>query len=865
MLTLDCLDNASRSTSANGRAPDRLQERLAKAMAAKNAKHMQNERPDSLALSSGVPSRTASPATVATNPRQSLDVQQPLQSPTNKTADDKDVVESQSVVKDAVVIESTAVEKKENVPDIVADEGPLATEETIVSVDKDNAATEPDEVTKERKSVDVEPKSQLAVQTEQPRASLDSNGVSARSSIDAPRTATIPPIEPQSMEEYRLIVQQLRTDNEISELQRQEEIHDYVEKIDALQSKLGYLAKEAAEAARTASGSAPSGSSEKKLAEKDEQVALLMEEGQKLSKKELTHMTTIKKLRMKVAENSKDVIDAKVAQEKAERELAIVTEKLKRAEGAERRLAERQKQIAQLQKDKDSLKEERDSRDHLINNFKKQLQEADLERKHAETQAANEALQLERKRVKDLEDDIANAKIEKNLANDRAQAQIKELREKIDKDAEKARMTDLESKNELHMLESKLEVMRTRAEEASSGVTGDAQAKLLRQIETLQSQYAIASENWQGIEASLLARTTNLEKERDEATKREAEIRKKAREVVNQVATPLMYCADSIQTLKAKRNEDELEESRNRLPTFQQELAEQKAKLEALQKRAEAAEAALKEAKASFDQEKQALAAAAAAAEKRLEEEKQKWQDEAPTFSPVRADSPATSTRRGLTSEFLGLQNLQLRRASARSVQSDIPSPAQGAFNSRRPSQQMQRISSGHVTPIRQDSLQSLVQHTQLQNGDVAETPSVHTEQETDYYSRPSSPHQTINDLVSVSTAGAGPSVQLVERMSSAVRRLESEKASTKEDIARLSAQRDEARAEIVSLMREVEVKREKEEKVKELEAEVKNLNERWQTTLEMLGEKSEEVEELKGDIADLKSIYRDLVQRTVK
>jgi len=101
--------------------------------------------------------------------------------------------------------------------------------------------------------------------------------------------------------------------------------------------------------------------------------------------------------------------------------------------------------------------------------------------------------------------------------------------------------------------------------------------------------------------------------------------------------------------------------------------------------------------------------------------------------------------------------------------------------------------------------------------------------------------------------------------MSSAVRRLESEKASTKEDIARLSAQRDEARAEIVSLMREVEVKRANEEKVKELEAEVKNLNERWQTTLEMLGEKSEEVEELKGDIADLKSIYRDLVQRTVK
>jgi chromosome segregation ATPase len=119
--------------------------------------------------------------------------------------------------------------------------------------------------------------------------------------------------------------------------------------------------------------------------------------------------------------------------------------------------------------------------------------------------------------------------------------------------------------------------------------------------------------------------------------------------------------------------------------------------------------------------------------------------------------------------------------------------------------------------------------------------------------------------MVSVSTAGAGPSVQLVERMSSAVRRLESEKVATKEDLARLSAQRDEARAEIVSLMREVEAKRAADTRVSELEAEVKNLNSRYQTTLEMLGEKSELVDELKSDIDDIKAMYRELVERTVK
>ena len=83
------------------------------------------------------------------------------------------------------------------------------------------------------------------------------------------------------------------------------------------------------------------------------------------------------------------------------------------------------------------------------------------------------------------------------------------------------------------MLETKLEVLRTRAEEVSTGEISDAQANLLRQIETLQTQYAIASENWQGIEGTLLSRVSSLEKERDELSTRESQIRKKAREVVS--------------------------------------------------------------------------------------------------------------------------------------------------------------------------------------------------------------------------------------------------------------------------------------------------------------------------------------------
>lgn len=272
------------------------------------------------------------------------------------------------------------------------------------------------------------------------------------------------------------------------------------------------------------------------------------------------------------------------------------------------------------------------------------------------------------------------------------------------------------------------------------------------------------------------------------------------------------------------------------------------------------AESALAEARATFDREKQTWNSELL---QRIDEERQKWQDEAlghGSFDPSRANSPVTSTRRGLTSEFLGLQNLQIRRASARSINSDAPPPDR--FPSRRPSAQQVGRVSGPVTPARQDSMQSA-----LANNETPDAPSVHTDNDDVFenYVSPASPHQTINELVSVSTAAAGPSIQLVERMSSAVRRLENEKAASKDDLARLSSQRDEARAEIISLMKEVEAARDANNKVAELEGEIKAMKARYDTTLEMLGEKSERVEELESDIVDLKDMYRELVERTVK
>lgn len=247
----------------------------------------------------------------------------------------------------------------------------------------------------------------------------------------------------------------------------------------------------------------------------------------------------------------------------------------------------------------------------------------------------------------------------------------------------------------------------------------------------------------------------------------------------------------------------------------------------------------------------------------RVEQEKMKWREDTTpnpaSFPQSRTESPVNYGRKGSNSDFY---NLQSRRIRGGLPSAEIPSGLHDSLSDRRPSVQPPR------TPelsslLRQDSLAQMP-HTPI-NGGIPQTPSIHTQDPDELFESHSVSHRTVNDVISASTVGAGPSVQLVERMSAAVRRLESEKATLKDELARLTAQRDEAREEVLSLMREIEQKREVDEKVKRLQAEVSEINERYQTTLEMLGEKSEQVEELRADVADMKTIYRDLLDKTIK
>ncbi|CAK7563988.1 MAG: hypothetical protein SEPTF4163_001871 [Sporothrix epigloea] len=889
--------NTPRSGSHN-RTNDRLQEKLARAVAAKNGGNL------SPSLGSSAASLSAS-----NSPRQSLDISSRA-SIDGVVASSKDALSTTSTPKAPILSDGSVRQSFELVAGANEESAPAVSTTVIEdegSTEASQAATESGPST-ENKAVTTS--SVMPALTTTSTSTLEPTKITPAEGKDSPvHDAALAP-QPASANAdlsqlWESRIKQLEAELLEERRQYQEENHHHNEKTEALQAKVQYLAREAAETAKKATDAVEPGSLEKKLAEKDAMIAQIMLEGQKLSVTEEKHRAILKKLRVKISDDEKEIAELRTIRSKAEGELQTLRVRAKRASELERAQEELHKRLSQVRKELESLRSGAVSKDAIIVDLRHQLKTANENIEVIKTKINDAAVEKERQRAKDLEEQLATAQLEKTLAADRAKVQINEWKEKAEKAAERTRVVELEAQAEVQIMESKLETMRGRAEEASSGAIGDSQVKLMRQVETLQSQYSIASENWQGIETTLLARVSRLEKERDEALQRESDMRKKAREAA----------------LRAKRNEEDLEEARFNLPKVQEDISAFEAQIEELKKRAEEAEAARQQLKVDLDEANQK----AAWREEKLHSERSDWRSgdndrsnwlerlpsiTGPPMSPLPPSLVRSSNSRPETpllpnpsriwsSELLGFQALpnKLRKASAPSSQDD----PNERFSLRRPSGQppgsrplssVLNSSSSNLgglpsvfspttmtdagVAVGTGSVASMSQHqphykppsrnSSLVHSSAAAPASVGTDDPLDGMERSASPQQVLmHDMVSVSTVAAGPSVQLVERMSAAIRRLESEKVAAREELARISKQRNEARAEVLQLIKDSEAGRAAAVRVGELEAQVGDLQARYDTTLELLGEKSELVDELRADVQDVKAMYRDLVERTVQ
>ncbi|KAL1898640.1 hypothetical protein Cpir12675_001844 [Ceratocystis pirilliformis] len=681
---------------------------------------------------------------------------------------------------------------------------------------------------------------------------LYGNGVAETCETSRPRSLETPADEGKnpttSLASEKLTLQPKPDHHEC----QHQELNDYLERIDNMAAKIQFLTDDVLKNALKSKNDTSTNGIERQLAERDTQIAQLIREGQDLSLENQKCRTAIKNLRAKLLDQSREMEVTKAKLENSTAQASSLQIALDTNNGLEKDLKKAQIFISRLQSESSKLNFELQTKDATIQSLNMEIQtlldvrDASVVDKHPHQLDTDILLNNE------LQDTIASMQIEKSLGAERANKQLSDLKIQLDAAVERCRKVEAEREKEVQALEGKLEAARVYAEEVSSLSTGDSNTKLLRQVETLQTQYAIANENWQGIESSLLARLAGLERERDDAFQRESDMRKKVRE----------------STLRLKRQEEEVTELRSKLDSSDGESPESKA-ISACMVENETLKNQLKEKEESFKQLQLETMQKQEEWKANLDRNpSEKWQavDEIAginirSVTPLQSDSPQLSYRSQLSNvDLLSTFNMKTRKTSAPGApcaDPDRPSSRWGAPQWALASQALsisarsnEVISSKIESPVDRPSSPSISFSESIENFGQIDTPS--------------SPQHPTNDMMSVSTVAAGPSIQLVDRLSATVRRLEAERVASKEEKDRIAHQRDGARAEISALMKRIQTAQASESRISELEVEIKEVNARYQTTLEMLGEKSELVEELKADVQDVKAMYRDLVESTV-
>jgi hypothetical protein len=285
-------------------------------------------------------------------------------------------------------------------------------------------------------------------QTTSPRQSLDSD--MSRPSIDAPTPAEEAE-EPTSRDPDVLVTElaALQEAHEETVRSHRDELNAHLERIDALQSKLTYLAQQASTSAKSAMSGAETTPAEQKLAEKDVQIAALMQEGQRLSKTEMKHLTTVKQLRAKALDHNKEITTLKQRLSKAEKSITEQSERAKRAEAAERAAQDKLKIVGRIEKDIEQIRTEREEAGLTIAELRRQLNDALSRAEGAEKKVQAGALEAEKKATASLKEDIENLRIEKKLTEDRARRELQAWKDEAKSHQEKAKVTELELRGEI--------------------------------------------------------------------------------------------------------------------------------------------------------------------------------------------------------------------------------------------------------------------------------------------------------------------------------------------------------------------------------------------------------------------------------
>lgn len=548
------------------------------------------------------------------------------------------------------------------------------------------------------------------------------------------------------------------------------------------------------------------------MREKDEQIKGLLEEGEKLSKQQLHNSNIIKKLRSKEKEHENTINKQTKKIRELEEELQLLKQTLDGKEEVEKQhrenirklnsVVERQeKDVGRLQTELDEIQEKNRSLQAALDSSYRELAELHKANATKNSEAQEVALSCEIKAKEEMCSALEKAKEESQKQQEALAIQVADLRLALQRGEQQAARKEDYLRQEIAELQQRLQEGESRNQELSQSVTS-ATRPLLRQIENLQATLAAQTASWEKLEKNLSDRLTESQTWLASAIEKERAATEELLSVKTQISA--MESQNSLLRQEKSRFQAQLEVEKSRLSNMEEEHSRNQVELETLKME-------YKKIAEEAKREKALLNSQLEMEKMRVEQEKKK---------------------------------VLLAQEAAK---------------------EKERKSYGFPTPETGSTTPTLSRSSSISGADLTglQTSLLSQDDSHDPLYGPMAVSVSSSNLYEAVRMGAGSSV--IENLQSQLKLKEGEIAQLQIEIGNLEKTRSILAEEVIKLNN---LNDDLEEKVKEiplLRVQMKDLDQRYNTILQMYGEKAEEAEELRLDLEDVKNMYKTQIDELLK
>ncbi|XP_065195021.1 TATA element modulatory factor-like [Sycon ciliatum] len=569
---------------------------------------------------------------------------------------------------------------------------------------------------------------------------------------------------------------------------------------------------------------------EKMLLEKDDSIQGLMAEGEKLSKQQLQHSNTIKKLRAKEKELDQQVTTLRRQTAESQKALEKLQAELKQKDETERKyqesllkvntVAEKQsKELHALKRGLGSEEEKSRTLQSALDNAYKEIATLRKDKASNESAANEAALESEIEARREVKQELEKTRMEARQQQESLLLQLSDLRASMSTAEQVAARREDHLKQEVNNLRCHLQEAEGHSQELTNNVSG-ATRPLLRQIENLQSSHSAQVSAWEKLERNLSERLAESQAQVVEITEHAHVMSDRAMELQTRLST-VESSSNSNRQDKA-RLVAELELLRSRYDACEEDRAGAVAKLEALRKSHHQDLDIVRKEKLAVDQQLDAEKSNAAAerkranvAEDRLEKERQRHH------------------------KILG----ELRESQVLSAVAISPvSPAQTSNS--------HPLSAGATSYPNQGDI---LEQSLLRGSAAAAAPAAALAARR----RPSSPDSDNSGDVLLRSL---PVAVGMDKLHSLLKQRQGEVSALQSQVILLEKARASVAQELVTMAAENEQLSRRLDSVPALKRQVEELDKRYNTMLQMYGEKAEEANELRMDLDDVKALYKQQI-----